>query len=259
MKPSQRPVAELMTPRVCTVTTDTALEAVHRELTAHGVSAVIVLDTDGMPVGLVSRTDLLRAAQHGHRPDDETALRFDPKLAAADVMHADPVSIEATASLADAARLMAKRDVHRLLVVEGTSPVGVISVTDVLEIVARSGIETPVSDYASETLAAVAASDKLHYAIDRLQAAGVHALVVLDEGWPVGAFTQRDALDARAASPEAAVRQWMTAAVVCVPEKTSLHLAAWRAIAGNAPVVVVTVDDTPMGVLTATDMLFAVI
>lgn len=259
MNPAQRPVSDSMSRSVHTVAAKASLDAVQRELSAHGVSALIVVSEAGLPVGLVSRTDLLRAAGRGHLPGDESALRFDERLTARDVMHADPVSIEATAALAEAARLMAKRDVHRLLVVEGTTPVGVLSVRDVLEVVAQSGIETPVSEYASETLAAIEASDKLSYAIDRLQAAQVRALVVLEDGSPVGTFTQRDALDARAASPDDPVRNWMTTSVVCVPEQTPLHRAAWRAIAGNSPVVVVVVDGAPIGVLTATDMLFAVL
>lgn len=259
MQPSQRPVSELMSPSVHTVAASASLEEVQRELAAHEVSALIVVAETNLPVGLVSRTDLLRAAGHGHRAEDERALELDTRLCARDVMHADPVSIDAGASLAEAARLMAKRDVHRLLVVEGTAPVGVLSVRDVLELVARSGIETPVSEYASETLAAIASSDKLSYALDRLGAARVRALVVLEDGWPVGAFTQRDALDARAARPDTPVRNWMTTSVVCLDEKTPLHLAAWRAFAANAPVVVVLVDNAPVGVLTATDMLYAVL
>ena len=78
------------------------------------------------------------------------------------------------------------------------------------------------------------------------------------DGWPVGAFSQTDALAAQDAGSDARVEHWMHPGVVCMPQDTPLHRAAAQAVAMHTPLIVSLEERKPRGVLTATDMLYAV-
>src|SRR4029079_18434500 len=54
------PVSAIMTTDVICVQPDVSIESVTRLLLERGISGVPVVDADGVPVGLVSKTDLLR-------------------------------------------------------------------------------------------------------------------------------------------------------------------------------------------------------
>ena len=250
-------VSEHMNPAVYTVSISATSEEIDLEMSARGVSGLIVVDDDSRPVGVVTRTDLLARGRALHAPGGARSNKLNERLTARELFSADPVSISGAASLREAARLMAKRDVHRLMVVKGEDPVGMLSVNDLLKVVSESRIETPISEYASDTIAHVAPDDRIAYAMDRLQAAGVRGLVVMVDGWPVGSFAQVEALAAQDAGNDAVVEHWMNPGVVSIPETTPLHHAAAQAVAMHTPLIISLDDRTPKGVLTATDMLYA--
>jgi len=248
-----------MNPAVYTVPLGATCEELELQMAARGVSGLLVVDDDARPVGVVTRSDLLMLGRAIRGADGSLSNKLNERLSARDLFTADPVSISGAATLREAAQLMIKREVHRLIVVKGTEPVGVLSVSDLLCAVADSRIETPLSELASDTIAHVAPSDRIAYAMDRLQAAGVRGVVVMLDGWPVGAFTQAEALAAQDAGDEAVVEHWMNAALVCMPEETPLHRAAAQAAATHAPMIVSLRERTPVGVVTATDMLYALL
>ena len=93
----------------------------------------VTVDTTGAVVGVLSQTDLLRARVVEH-------LWVNLKrLAVRHVMTAPAITVPVSASLDDAAELMEQRRVHRLVVVgpDGTTPVGVLSVTDLVHVMAH--------------------------------------------------------------------------------------------------------------------------
>lgn len=248
-----------MSRAVFTVHVGASLEEVDQQLSQRHVSGLVVMSDDGAPIGVVTRTDLLRVARIRPGHDRGETLTFDAHQSAREAMHADPVCIEPDATLEAAARVMAKRAVHRLMVVEGTEPVGILSVTDMLAAVADSEVDTPIAELASDSIACVEASDSVAYAIDRLRASGVRGLVVLDGGWPAGAFTQLEALAAQDADGHALVGNWMSPAIVCAGPRTPVHRAAAQALAMHAPLIVVVDGDKPVGVMSPTDILYAVL
>jgi CBS domain-containing protein len=106
---------------------------------AHRVHGLVVVDNNGAVAGVLSQTDLLRARVVEHL---WTNLKG---LAVRHVMSAPAITISLAATLDDAAELMEQRRVHRLVVVgpDGTTPVGVLSVTDLVHVMAGAS-EMPV-------------------------------------------------------------------------------------------------------------------
>lgn len=136
---------DLMTPDVVTVLPDMPVVALARLMSERGISAVPVADAQRRVLGVVSEGDLIRHVA-GERQKDMNlfAVIFaDPhRLAseyakthgktARDVMSTPPISVPPTADAQEVARLMAAKNIRRVLVMDGDRLVGVVSRADLL-------------------------------------------------------------------------------------------------------------------------------
>jgi CBS domain-containing protein len=136
------PVSTLMTDHVTCVTRDLALEELADLFLARRISGAPVVDSKGHPIGMVSKTDLVREHFEAARFDDELSLR-DGKVA--DVMTESAIRLLETASLAQASALMAQEGIHRMPIVsEAGQVVGILSALDVVRWLAvRAGYMLP--------------------------------------------------------------------------------------------------------------------
>ena len=128
-------VRDVMTREVVTVGPDTDFKTCVDLIAARGVSALPVVDGDFV-LGIVSEHDLLLKEENrgseGHLKRRE-ANQADGRTAG-DVMHSPALCVGLDASLAEAARLMHKRAVKRLPVVDTTGRlVGIVSRHDLLK------------------------------------------------------------------------------------------------------------------------------
>ncbi|MGW1957873.1 CBS domain-containing protein [Streptomyces sp. NPDC001920] len=107
------------------------------------VSALPVLEGEGRVVGVVSEADLLPKEEF--RDTDMGDLKEMEKAAgvtAGELMSTPAVTVHADASLAEAARIMARRHVKRLPVVDAVGVLqGVVSRSDLLKVFLRSDEE----------------------------------------------------------------------------------------------------------------------
>lgn len=134
-------VRDVMTREVITVTPTTPFKELVRLLFDHRISAVPVVDPDGCLLGIVSETDLaLKEEQRssGPAPRFERASRRRERrrgagTMAAHCMSAPVATVEPSASLAAAARLLHRRGVSQLPVVDRDGRlVGVVTRRDLL-------------------------------------------------------------------------------------------------------------------------------
>lgn len=127
-----RTVADAMTRGLVTVRATAHLSEAAQLMDAHRVHGLAVVDQDGAVVGVLSQTDLLRTQVVERLWTDIRGLRV------RHVMTAPAITITLHASLEDAAKLMEERRVHRLIAVgpDGSTPVGVLSVTDLVHVMA---------------------------------------------------------------------------------------------------------------------------
>ncbi|MFJ8588373.1 CBS domain-containing protein [Streptomyces sp. NPDC093595] len=122
-----RTVADLMTPDAVTVQRGTPFKEIARLLDEYGITAVPVVEADGRPVGVVSEADLLHSRLSENSPTTAEGLMSAPALCARP---------EWTA--VEAARVMERRRVKRLPVVDGAGRlIGVISRSDLLQLFLR--------------------------------------------------------------------------------------------------------------------------
>lgn len=94
------------------------------------VGSVVLVDTGGKPVGIVTERDLLKKVSASNKPAKS--------IAAKSIMSSPVVSIKSYDSAETAAAVMAKKKIKRVVVVEDDgSCAGVISATDVARKLAR--------------------------------------------------------------------------------------------------------------------------
>ena len=131
---------------------DTVLEALER-MRANRVSGLPVVDAEGHCVGVISTSDILdlteeleegiAAASLIDAPFHQLALEHlaDSDLGTrlvSEVMTHDVVQVTPDASLAQAARLMLAKHVHRVIVVDKSRSLqGIVSATDILRMIAN--------------------------------------------------------------------------------------------------------------------------
>jgi len=131
--------AALMTRDIIAIPQGMSLQEAAHRLSETGVSGAPVMDEEGRCVGVLSRSDLVRALDQGLPSPAEPAYFGDWQMAeeergeTARFMTPAIIAVPPGASLAEIARTMYASRVHRVLVTDGADRVvGVVSSLDVL-------------------------------------------------------------------------------------------------------------------------------
>ena len=148
-------VADIMDPDPPTVAPEDSVERVLRVLDENELPGVPVVTAGGRCVGIITEADLVMTGEDAdlHLPHYfelfggfvfleslghfEERLRKATAAVASDLMTEDPVTIEPSASVEEAARLISRSKHNRLPVVEHGRLVGVLTRVDVLEALTR--------------------------------------------------------------------------------------------------------------------------
>lgn len=126
-------VENVMTVSPVVISEDEAISSVAELLAGYDISGLPVVDAADRLVGVISQTDLIRLQGaaipwHGWHG-----------LIVRDLMTSPAQTIDGSASLDDAARLMTGSSVHRLVVVDDDlAPIGVISESDLVREIAEA-------------------------------------------------------------------------------------------------------------------------
>jgi CBS domain-containing protein len=148
-------VADIMDSDPVTVGPEDTLETVLRTMQENELTGVPVISDGGRCLGIITEADLVLAGEDGdlHLPHYvelfgglvfleplkhfEDRLRKATAAKASDMMTRDPVTIEASAPLREAARLIADKKHNRIPVIEHGRLVGVVTRVDVLDALTR--------------------------------------------------------------------------------------------------------------------------
>ncbi|GLX53162.1 hypothetical protein Shyhy01_61120 [Streptomyces hygroscopicus subsp. hygroscopicus] len=127
-------IGEVMTGDVVTASETTSSETVARMLERHGISGLPVIDQDDKVLGVVSASDLVRE-RSGRRAKS-------PGESVRQLMSTPAVTVHPEQRVSDAARLMERRGVERLPVVdEEDRLIGIVTRRDLLRVFLRGDDE----------------------------------------------------------------------------------------------------------------------
>jgi CBS domain-containing protein len=122
-------VRDVMSHAIVTCSPDTPLPAAARAMTERRSRSIVVVNRDGQAVGVITGNDLLSLYELG-----------DPGTTVADLM-SPPITCDPDLSLSEAADLLVRNEVHRLVVVDyaRAAPLGILSTTDIVDEMAQEG------------------------------------------------------------------------------------------------------------------------
>jgi CBS domain-containing protein len=116
-----RTIREIMTPNVRTIERNTLISEVAGIFDLEKIGGAPMVDEDGNIVGLVSKSDIVHFEFIGGDPFE---------VRACEIATSQLLTIDVSSPLADAAHKMLEEHVHRLLVVDGEAPVGILTSLD---------------------------------------------------------------------------------------------------------------------------------
>ncbi|MGW3938799.1 CBS domain-containing protein [Streptomyces phaeochromogenes] len=139
MPESPYTVSEVMTHTVVAVGSGAPFKEIVGLLDQWKVGALPVLAGEGRVVGVVSEADLLHKEEFRDTDEGDLAERAKAgAVTAGELMSTPAVTVHADATIAEAARIMARRHVKRLPVVDGSGMLqGVVSRGDLLKVFLR--------------------------------------------------------------------------------------------------------------------------
>lgn len=157
---------DVMSSPVIALNVDAPLAEVLKTLGEHQMSGALVTDHRGAPVGVVSLFDVVTHLSGLERPPEEPGgfyrysyprfgeggegwesgweeIEGEPlkEITAGEIMSTEIISVPRGLTLADVAKLLAKRRIHRVFVAGDNGPAGVVSAMDMLR--AISGVTRP--------------------------------------------------------------------------------------------------------------------
>jgi CBS domain-containing protein len=146
---------DVMTANLLFVDEDLTLSELADFLTDHQISGAVVRNSSGAPIGVVSLSDLAaaRSGPSSAAPpspirgfygldweldewDAVTVVAPDNEATAGDIMTPEVVSVDRTAPIAEVARTMLEGHLHRVLVQDRETLVGIVSTSDLLRLLA---------------------------------------------------------------------------------------------------------------------------
>jgi len=240
--------------------TDASLGRVASLLREHHVHALIVADQADAPLGIISDFDLLAGEWLSV---DEESLEAMRKLTARDLMTSPIETVTADTTVETAAKHMAEKGIHRMLVIEADKPVGIISISNFVATIAEQEPlkRQTVGDVMSDTFLVCREDTPVLSAARTMTQAGWRSIVVVNaKGKLLGFITGRDLvhLAGKDVDENLKVNQCMNRNLLTIDINASLQQAADLMIQNHRHRVVVIdandPDSFPLGILSSFDI-----
>ena len=149
--PLHRTVSDVMTTRVHVASPLAPFKLLVRLIEENRVSAIPIVDQQGMPLGIVSESDLLLKERRLELESSHDLLHVQRRrherakaagMVASELMTSPAMTVAADTSLSEAARLMQENNVRRLVVVDRRGRIsGIVSRSDLLQVFLRTDDE----------------------------------------------------------------------------------------------------------------------
>jgi two-component system sensor kinase FixL len=246
-------VGDIMSRDVATVRPGSTVVSAAEIMSSNSISCVIVSD-NGHLSGIVTETDMLKKAiADGH---NYHMMKIEQ------IMSSPVRSVDRNLSVMEAGQIMEAENIRRLVITEQQQPVGIVTQSDMVRVLASYTLTKEVSEIMTGDVAVIASSDLVKEAAELMASKDISCLVTMDNDTVVGIFTERDLLkrivSVKRDPTQTRMKDVMSSPVITVPSDFSV-LSARRLLEKMKIRRLVVVDDgTLRGVITQTDILKAI-
>jgi CBS domain-containing protein len=232
-------------------------------LNEHQIHALLVAEDENEPLGIISDFDLLAGEWLSV---DEESLDTMRKLTARDLMTSPIETVDLHTSVNEAARRMADKQFHRMLVTENEKPVGIISISDFVAGIAEQEPirRETVGDVMSRTFLVCREDNTVLNAARTMTQAGWRSIIVVNsKGKLQGVIAGRDLLRLAGTTVDETLKvcDLMNRNLITTDINSTLQEAADIMIQNHRHRVIVVdksdLDSFPLGVISSFDIVAA--
>lgn len=132
------PITSVMSKELITVHEADPVSKVRQLIQQHHVHHVPVVKGSAL-IGIVSWTDIMRISfgDFGNQDGKQLDTILDHTYKMVDVMVADPIKLNVSGTVREAARILSEGNYHALPIVDGDKLVGIVTSTDLLKFLAE--------------------------------------------------------------------------------------------------------------------------
>ena len=172
-------VGEVMTSNPIVAQVPGSRNDVLKIMVKHNLTGLpVVRRSDGSLAGIITRQDIF------DKPDEDQAAL---------IMNREPVTIGPRAEVEEAAKILLHQNLRHLPVIDGDRLVGILTPTDLLSVVEKKNITTPIEKVIRSPCIPIYHGAPLAVASVTLKVSKASALAVLDDnGRLIGILTDRD-------------------------------------------------------------------
>ncbi len=125
-------VGDVMKRQVRTIHCQKSVAEVGAFLAQHRISGAPMVSTEGQILGVVSLSDITRFCAEPWRGEPGTTMVYE-------IGTPVTITVEEETAIEEAAAILVRERIHRLVVVKNERPVGILTTLDIVELVARKG------------------------------------------------------------------------------------------------------------------------
>lgn len=246
-------VGDIMSRDVAAVNPVSTVVSAAKIMSDNNISCLVVSENGNLS-GIVTETDMLKKAVAKGR--DFNTIRVEQ------IMSSPVRSVPRNLSVMEAGKIMETENIRRLVVLEDERPVGIITQSDMVRVLASYTVSKEVSEVMTSDVAVIDSSENVKVAAELMASQDISCLVAMENDAVAGIFTERDLLKRIVAvkrdPARTLVKDVMTSPVISVPSDYSV-LSARRLLEKSKIRRLVVLDDEVLrGVITQTDILKAI-
>jgi len=196
-------IKEVMNPEVFVVQENQQVGHARNLMISHGISRVVVVDDDDIPVGMVTEKDLTRklkgkGPQWKSRPIDKISIKR--------VMSSNPITARPNDEIQKAIELLIKNHVGSIPIVDEDGIAGILTKTDLMKVYTdKLRGKWKVSDLMTSDVITVNENHSIAHVISTMEDNKIGKIVVIRDNEPVGIITPENISFAHVEDPETGV------------------------------------------------------
>lgn len=176
-------VADILTETIISVAPHESVEVAIQKMGRYKISCIIVVSA-GSAVGILTERDVLRGVA--------TRCSAFVRATVAEEMSHPVISVDPHTTVLAANKLMASRNIKRLLVVRGRQPVGVVTQTDITSALISMSPLRDIAALMTRDVVTVAETATMAEAAQLMAARNISCVVIVREGKATGIVTEKD-------------------------------------------------------------------